>query len=140
MLENYAGYHVGLKVLLRRGDEVLYLNSHDEGEWDFPGGRIDESEREIPLESVLAREVAEELGPDVKYRVNGLAFVTRRYIAHKDFHIFLVFYDADYLGGEIKISDEHTGYGWVRPESEEVTPDRFQTPNEYREFVEYFGL
>ena len=62
MKRDYANYQVALKVLLRRGDEVLFLRITDPLMcFDLPGGRIDNVETKTPLARILAREVREEL-------------------------------------------------------------------------------
>lgn len=39
-----AIYHVGLKVLLKKGDEFLFLTDAVGKHFDLPGGRIDDVE------------------------------------------------------------------------------------------------
>jgi 8-oxo-dGTP pyrophosphatase MutT (NUDIX family) len=84
---------------------------------DFPGGRIDETEKDLPLEVALKREVREELGPNLKYGVEKLIFVSKRHYTNygQNFRVVLIYYEAEYLSGEIKLSNEHTVYRWVSP-------------------------
>lgn len=70
----YAIYHVGLKVLLKKGDEFLFLTDAVGKHFDLPGGRIDDVERMTPLTEVIAREVGEEFGEEVKYKLGKLVF------------------------------------------------------------------
>jgi hypothetical protein len=41
-MPNYATYHVAMKLLLCRGDEVLVLRDAKTSHFDLPGGRIEE--------------------------------------------------------------------------------------------------
>ena len=53
-------------AVTRRGDAILVTRRPDRpgrpGQWEFPGGKVEEGERE---EAALAREILEELGCDV---------------------------------------------------------------------------
>ena len=143
-MPSYADYHVGLKVLLRRGEEFLVLHSPERESWsaaiwDFPGGRINDTERELPLEGILDREIREELGDDLKYELGEPIFACRRYIAHKDWHVFLVYYEARYLGGEIKLSAEHTDHAWIDSRNQDLKPEDFVSAEEYRAFKKFLS-
>ncbi|MDP3779216.1 MAG: NUDIX hydrolase [bacterium] len=120
-------YHVSLKLLLKNSEgHVLILKAPEEfssmsGFYDVPGGRIDRDEFETKLEIILRREVKEEIG-DVDVRINlnpiavsrGMIHASRRRDAGKeDIHIFYVFFEADFKGGDVRISDEHAGHEWV---------------------------
>ena len=66
-MKKHALYQVSLKVFLKNErDEVLILKAADggsyEGFYDFPGGRIDETELETPLVEIARREIVEEVG------------------------------------------------------------------------------
>jgi len=69
MKRDYANYHVAFKILLQKGDEFLLLRQLPANKWDFPGGRIDDVEHDVPLMDILDREVREELGDDLQYEV-----------------------------------------------------------------------
>jgi len=81
----------------------------------LPGGRIDVDEFNTPLEKVVHRELAEELGEDVKFFVDinhpkgiGRHLVPVQNSAlGQEVHIFYVFFPGKYISGDIKISDEH---------------------------------
>ncbi len=91
MKRDYANYQVALKVLLRRGDEVLFLRITDPLMcFDLPGGRIDNVETKTPLARILAREVREELGVDVRYTLGAPLFQFRRYVASHKIYNFLI--------------------------------------------------
>lgn len=110
-------YYVAVKLLLRDGDKLLI--THDIfGDWDLPGGRIRANEFETPLEKVIARKIAEELGAGVKYEL-GQPVVFFRHERHeqdqggKKVRIFAVGYQAEYVGGELKLGEHHDQYQWV---------------------------
>ena len=136
----YANYHVSLKILLRRGDEFLILNSQSGKFFDLPGGRIDEQDRAVLLEDILAREVQEELGPDLKYNLGEPLFQFRRHLKKTDYHVFVPVYDAEYLSGEIKLSDEHTGFFWTKAPDFKFQENQFLSAEEYRAFKKYFNF
>ena len=135
----YALYHVALKILLKRDDAFLFLHfRNSEKQFDSPGGRIDDVEHEVPLDEILAREVREELGEDVKYKLGKPIFQFRRYFPDKKCHIFLTVYEADFVSGEIQLSDEHSRYEWVNPKESALREDDFFSSEEYLAFKKYF--
>lgn len=113
-------FEVSLKAIIKNDKgEVLIMqdNGKFKGFYDFPGGRIQEGEENLELTSVLAREIVEETG-DIKIKISKKpAAVGRHSIERTDGNkIFLIwiFFEAEFLGGEIIISDEHDGYKWVK--------------------------
>lgn len=98
-------FATGVKALITRANQGLIL-IHPDGSFDLPGGRVEEGER---LVDALMREIFEETSLDVEilrpvakwsfmkdpYReVSGITFLCR------------------HLGGRVKLSNEHTGFGW----------------------------
>lgn len=73
---------VSLKILLRDGKKVLLTKGY-EGDIDLPGGRIGVGEEETQLEDIIAREVREELGQGVKFKL-GLPLFVNRVFRKKD--------------------------------------------------------
>ena len=109
-------YFVAVKVLLRKGDDLLI--THDIfDEWDIPGGRIKPDEFETPLENIVARKMREELGGDVQYSLGKPTVFFRHerteYTTKQRVRIFAVGYEATYEGGDIKLGDIHDKYEWV---------------------------
>jgi len=139
MKRDFGIFHVALKVLLRRGNEVLFLCTSDSNSIDLPGGRIDNTEYLVPLEKIIAREVREELGPQVKYRLGRPAFQLRVYFPKRRIYIFQTVYEAQYLSGEIKISHEHTEYQWVNPKKYRFRKRDFADAEGYVAFRKYFS-
>ncbi len=137
---DYGIFQVGLKILLRKGNEVLLLRD-DQG-LDLPGGRIDNVEYHTPLEKIVAREVREELGQKIKYILGKPLFHFRRARRIKDTHprfVFIVVYDAQWMAGEIKLSFEHSAYEWVDPKKYRLRQSDFGQEEEYRAFKKYFA-
>jgi 8-oxo-dGTP pyrophosphatase MutT (NUDIX family) len=104
MKREYAKYHVGLKIILRKGNEFLLLTDAKSGLFDLPGGRIDDVEHKLPLAEILAREIREEIGKEVKYKLNKPVFQFRVFIDSLNIHNFLTVYEAEYLSGDIQLS------------------------------------
>lgn len=137
---DYGIFQVGLKILLRKGDKILLLRD-DQG-LDLPGGRIDNVEYRTPLEKVIAREVREELGGQVKYVLGKSLFHFRRARRQKDAHpkfVFLAVYEAEWMAGEITLSFEHSAYEWVDPRKHILKRSDFGQDEEYRAFKKYFA-
>lgn len=112
-------YHVSLKAILRDSEgRVLAMKcvpqSSKAGYYEFPGGRIDEDEFRTPLTNVLARELAEELGPTAKFLIHPKPVAVGRHLLPKTgIHVLMLFFEVDFLGGEVAISDEHDGMTWL---------------------------
>ncbi|OGZ56840.1 MAG: hypothetical protein A3H64_02485 [Candidatus Ryanbacteria bacterium RIFCSPLOWO2_02_FULL_45_11c] len=139
MKRDYAIYQVALKIFLQNGGDVLFLKDEN-GKWDLPGGRIDNVENKKPLEKILAREVREELGKEVKYELKLPAVQFRRFIYSRSVFGFITVYEAVYKGGYIKISHEHTSFEWLNPKTYPFRRNQFGNDNEeYEALMKYFG-
>jgi len=138
MKRDYANYHVGLKVLLKRGNKILFLTDAAMQKLDLPGGRIDNVEHEVPLPKIIAREVREELGKTIRYKLGLPLFQYRRHVASRNLHVFITVYDAIFLSGMIKLSFEHSDYQWVDPKKLKLTSKDFFHKEEYLAFKKYF--
>lgn len=118
-------YQVSLKLLLKNEKgECLVLKCRDDGSMsdyhDLPGGRIAAVEKDLPLSEIIKREIAEELGTEFKYALKSTkpAAIGRHSYPSKRLeqvvNLLLVLFEAEYIRGEIKISDEHQSYEWVK--------------------------
>lgn len=117
-------YHVSLKAILKNAEgKILALKAVEDGSlggfYDLPGGRMDEDEFATPFAEILEREIREEVG-DVKFSVEDAPVALGRHLIpkenirqEKDIHVLLVFFEAEYVEGDIKISDEHIGFEWI---------------------------
>lgn len=116
-LHNHALYQVATKALLYKGGKILVLYTPD-GYIDFPGGRVDESERDLSWHEALQREIAEEIGELINISVGKTLFVAKRqyHSGGKTHHIAAIYFECQYLDGEINLSDEHGNHEWLTPE------------------------
>lgn len=137
MKRDYGIYHVALKVLLKKGNSFLFLRT-DSGKLDLPGGRIDNVEAETPLAKILAREIREELGSKIRYKVNRPIFQYRGYFAPRKIYIFMTVYDGLYISGDIMVSAEHASYEWIDPKMRRLQNKDFFNNEEYQAFKNYF--
>ena len=135
----FASYQVAFKILLRRGRKILFLKTPNNKKWDLPGGRVDAVEDRIPLEKILAREVREELGRSVRYRLGGPLLQYRRPVAKFNTIVLITVYEARYLAGRIRLSFEHGEYRWLDPKEFKGRPNDFFSREEYRAFRRHFG-
>lgn len=110
-------YFVAVKALLRNGEDLLI--THDVyGQWDIPGGRLRSDDFDVPLEAVLERKLREELGDKFRYELGArrVFFRHERSEAGLDgrrVRIFAVGFEADFLGGEIRLGPHHDRKLWV---------------------------
>lgn len=135
-VEEFGIYMVGVKLALWKDGKLLVLRDKVAGWLDFPGGRIDRTEHEKPIEKIIAREIREEIGK-VRYALGNPAFQYRRYHRRSDTYIFNTVYDARYLSGTITLSDEHGSYEWANPKKLRFSPRDVTTPEEYRALKKY---
>ncbi len=130
---------VGLKLLLKKGNEFLFLKTAGKPIfWDLPGGRVDNVEGEVSLEKILKREIKEELGNKIKYKLGVPLFQFRRKGRHGACFNLLTVYEGKYLGGGVKISFEHSAYKWINPKKYKFNKKDFFNKEEYSAFMKYF--
>lgn len=133
----HAQYSIGLKILLKKRDEFLFLTDYGGTYYDLPGGRMDENEKEVPIHTILTREICEELGTDIRYTIGDPLFQFRRHFTAKNINVFLTVYAGTFLGGTITLSSEHLAFDWINPAAP-LDPKRFWCPEEYHAFSDYF--
>ncbi len=110
-------YFVAVKVFLEKDDKFLIFKDGF-GQWDVPGGRIKMDEFETPLEQIVERKMAEELGTNFQYKLGKpIVFMrherTESVQGNPTVRIFAVGYQATFLGGEIKLASHHTETLWA---------------------------
>lgn len=139
MKTDYAIYQIAFKILLNKKDNFLFLKSFNNF-LDLPGGRADNSEGKTAIKKIISREIREELGPKLKYKLGEPLFQYRRYFKPRKIYILITVYRADYLSGDIKISSEHSNYKWINPRKYKLNKNDFYNEEEYSAFKEYFKL
>lgn len=99
------------KAVLFDGDELLLVRDAKDGDWEFPGGKVDRGERAVES---LAREVREETGlePTVEGPVHT---ATKR--RKKKRGKFFVHYRGRVERRDVTLSDEHDEFAWLAPEA-----------------------
>ena len=116
-------YNISLKVFLKdKTGKILALKADEKsnmaGFYDFPGGRINPEEFNTDYADIIKRELAEEIGLNLKYKLilKPISFARHHYFSkrqNKEIRILFLCFEADYLGGDSKISHEHVGHAWL---------------------------
>jgi len=111
--------------------QVLLIQSPRYGDWEFPGGQVEEGET-IP--HALEREVFEETGIVVRVKsLVGIYSNTRQPpIVNMDFI-------CEYVSGEPKISEESTLVEWVDGEEALSRVKREAIYKRLKNMLEFFG-
>lgn len=137
-------YFVAVKVFLLNNGK-LFIFKDGFGKWDLPGGRIRENEFSKPLERILARKMKEELGSSVKYRLGKPAVFMRHERMEllpngkkERRRIFAIGYEAEFIGGAIKLPSHHTKYLWVSLKN--FQPQKYFTGGWLKGVEEYLRL
>lgn len=98
---------VAASALVRNQEgQILLVRTHDRG-WEPPGGQIESGET---LTDGVKREVLEESGAHVE--IGRLAAVRSNLTSS----IVIFGFEAHYLGGQLRPSDETPEVQWVSPE------------------------
>lgn len=110
-----VGFVVAVAAVIFRDGKVLAMRraaSKDAGPglWETLSGRVEPGEQ--PL-GALAREIDEECGLTVRIDPRPIdAYVAKR----KDEPMLVIVYRGDWLGGEVRRSEEHDAHAWWTPE------------------------
>jgi 8-oxo-dGTP pyrophosphatase MutT (NUDIX family) len=129
-MSNIASYQISLKCFIKNKKwEVLILKtpswSSFNGMYDFPWGRIDESEFEEDYLDILKREILEETwlkGVNIENRVVAIwrhkVLAKFRNTVKEDNYIFYIFYEWLLDCEECPLmSFEHDDFKWVKLEN-----------------------
>lgn len=141
-MNDYATFQVAVKGLLLRDDGKMLVLSKPGGHVDFPGGRIDKAEMDMPFEQVLQREIIEEIGAAVQYEQGEISFAAKRdyTVADMKHHLVMLFYKLQYISGEIQLSDEHEAYEWISPHDLIADTQRqYASEDEQVQLAKYFA-
>lgn len=134
----YAIFNASFKLILRKNNRILLLTESATGFLDLPGGRIEKKEIKLPLMDLFKREIAEELGKKVKYKILDPAIQYRRYNKYTKMYSLITAYEAIYLSGEIKLSSEHSQCEWVDPKTYNLKNNKINNEEERLAFERYF--
>ena len=113
-------FMISLKILLKnKKGEYLLLKTPDTtpgwfGKYDLVGGRINDNEVNIDFHKLISREVKEEIGPKIKYKLRKDPVALGKYQFKDGRCILYILFEAKYISGKIKISEEHTEYIWKK--------------------------
>lgn len=122
---NLKPYIIGQKILLHDANThkflILKANKPEGAKfeqfwktyfpYDLPGGRIENGET---IAEGLARDVQEEIGETVQYQLSDIVHAEQ--MEYVDTSVYAVFQLAQYQGGDITLSDEHSEYSWLNAE------------------------
>jgi 8-oxo-dGTP diphosphatase len=115
------GFVVAVAAVIVRDHRVLVMrravtNEFGAGIWETCSGRL--SHEEDPFQAV-AREVAEETALDVRIERRPVdAYVMRR----GESPLLVIVYRADWIAGEVRLSEEHDAYAWWTLPEIETSP------------------
>ncbi|MFA6215492.1 MAG: NUDIX domain-containing protein [Patescibacteria group bacterium] len=120
MYQKPQQFMISLKILLKnKKNECLIMESPDfasrfKQKYDLPGGQINDNEVEMPFHQLVDREIKEEAGAKIKYKLRQDPVALNKYRFKDGRCILYILFEAKYLGGEIKISEEHASYKWQK--------------------------
>ncbi len=136
----YASYRISVKALLYKDDKILVLYTPD-GYVDFPGGRVDESEIDIPWTEVLRRELAEEVSESIEVEIGKTLFVSkRRYNREGVVHdVAAIYFECKLVGGDVTLSHEHGDHKWLTPAEILADDHKFISEDEKQQLKNLFG-
>ena len=115
MLRKIQTFEVSLKVAIFREGKLLLLQEADTGFWELPGGRIDVGEERLAHADILAREIAEELGAQLKIKLRDEVITWVRQRPTDGVYQFIVARLADLESDALSLSDEHQALRWTTP-------------------------
>ncbi len=118
-------FYVGQKALIEKDGKILVLHNNTIGA-DLPGGKIQVGE--LDFIASLKREVSEETGLTISsgspFSTCYFTFLPANRSKKLTNFIFIVFFIAKYLSGEVKLSDEHESYQWISKKNYRQIDDR----------------
>ncbi len=110
-------YFIAVKVFLEKEGKFLIIKDGF-GQWDIPGGRVKKDEFETPLEKIVERKMAEELGSNIQYKLGEpIVFMRHERVesvpGNPTVRIFAIGYQASLQKGKVQMKSHHTEARWV---------------------------
>ncbi|MBE8398324.1 NUDIX hydrolase, partial [Leptospira borgpetersenii serovar Hardjo-bovis] len=122
-MSKHGFFQITQKLFLRKGDELLILRDRKSGLGDLPGGRMTDNEFFEDWSLAMQREIEEDSGSQVQIRVSTKPlFIHKHKVNEGNFPCIIIAYHADYLGGDIILSDEHDYISWEKVQTYEPSP------------------
>ncbi|MCB1177957.1 MAG: NUDIX domain-containing protein [Leptospiraceae bacterium] len=113
-MSSHGFFQITQKAFIRKGDKLLVMRDYKSGEGDLPGGRMNQDEFFDDWLDSLKRELAEELGESFRINLKEDIILVHKHRVNLGNHPCVILgYHADYISGDIKISDEHDYFDWV---------------------------
>ena len=107
-------FQITQKVFIRKNNLLLVMKDKKSGQGDLPGGRMNVDEFFQDWLLSVYRELEEELGPEFKIKIEPTPYFIHKHLVNDGNHpCIIIAYTANYISGDIKISDEHDFYKWV---------------------------
>ncbi len=96
--------------------KILLTQRQDNGRWCLPGGRMEPGENVV---EACVREVREETGLEVQVQrligVYSSPHLAIEYADGKRYQLVAFSFEAQTMGGALRLSDETTDYGYFMP-------------------------
>ncbi|MDP3957024.1 MAG: NUDIX domain-containing protein [bacterium] len=126
-------FYLTVKGIVERDGKILVLkrsvtDDHLPEVWETPGGGVD---REENPEEALRREILEETGLTVAIGKPFNVFTFRKDTG--EFKVGITFL-CKYESGEVKLSEEHSEYRFIKPSEFKALPS---IPSLYEEIARY---
>ncbi len=113
-MKKHGFFQITQKVFVKKDNLLLILRDKKSQVGDLPGGRINEDEFFSDWLISIRRELIEELGKDFVVAIDPEPILIQKHRVEDGKHpCIIIGYNADYVSGEIEISDEHDYVEWV---------------------------
>lgn len=104
-----------VEAWIKKGEKILLAkrSSKDDqaaGKWALPGGKVEVGIKNNIIEEALKREVAEEVGVEIK---NFKYFFSRAFVRSSGHHVVALSFLVDYVSGEAKPLEDQDEVRWV---------------------------
>jgi 8-oxo-dGTP pyrophosphatase MutT (NUDIX family) len=113
-MSEHGFFQITQKAFIRNGNKLLVMKDKVSGVGDLPGGRMNQDEFFSDWLDSLKRELSEELGNNFIISIKPDIFLVHKHRVNiGNFPCVIIGYHADYISGEIEISNEHDYFEWV---------------------------